>query len=109
MALRSENTMAESLQKMLADISTMKVLPDADLEFLIQLETAVLQKLRAPIDQMMNQMNPQGQNPQGVPSVGPLGPMTPGPVQMERVPGLRSEPNMPSPDELRRMMGGARG
>lgn len=105
MALRSQNTMAESLQKMLGDVADMKVLPDADLEFLIQLETVILQKLRAPIDEIMGQGSQGNQQMLGQPS----GSQQPAMTQPERVPGLRMEPNMPSPDELQRMMGGARG
>lgn len=119
---RSTNTMAEFLQRMMGDISEAKTLPDADLEFLIQLETTILQKLRAPVDALMGQMQGQGAGPVdqlqgagammgGMPSgPGPLGvsgaPMAPN--GQERVPGTRMEPAMPNPDEFRRMLGGAR-
>lgn len=105
MAQRSENTMAESLQKMLGDVADMKVLPDADLEFLIQLETVILQKLRAPIDDIMG----QGQGNQQQQMQPQMAPQVPGSAGPERVPGLRMEPNMPNMDEFQRMMGGARG
>lgn len=106
---RSTNTMAEFLQRMLGDISQAKTLPDADLEFLIGLETGILQKLRAPVDAMAGQMN--GVSPAG-PSPDQMGPM-PGPLPMSAggapptggVPGIRSEPAAPNPDELRRMIG----
>lgn len=126
MAARSTNTMAEFLQKMLSDIATAKTLPDADLAFLLQLETAILQKLRSPIDAMMGQMSPNGQqgNPQqggGQPAPGGQGPsqmgvvgaMNPNPVATpppaQRVPGIRSDPGAVNMDELMRSMGGARG
>jgi hypothetical protein len=102
MATRAQTTMAESLQKMLGDVADMKVLPDADLEFLIQLETVILQKLRAPIDDIM------GQNQQAQPQMG----AQQSPVAMpggERVSGIRMEPGMPNMDEFMRSMGGARG
>lgn len=102
MALRSQNTMAESLQKMLGDVADMKVLPDADLQFLIELETVILQKLRAPIDQIMGQGNGQ-QMGGAVPGSG--APAMP----MERVAGIRNEAPMPNMDEFMRSMGGAQG
>lgn len=100
MALRSQNTMAESLQNMLGDLADMKVLPDADLEFLIELETLILKKLRAPIDALMQGQNAGSQMPV------PGGPGMPG---GERVPGLMSSPAMPNMDEFMRSMGGAQG
>lgn len=105
MALRSQNTMAESLQKMLGDVADMKVLPDADLQFLIELETVILQKLRAPIDQIMGQAQPQG-------AMNTMDPAFPGsgtPAMQQRVPGIRNEAPMPNMDEFMRSMGGARG
>lgn len=110
MALRSQNTMAESLQKMLGDVADMKVLPDADLQFLIELETVILQKLRAPIDDIMGQGAGNGnQSTVGVvPGSGaPAGPM--GGMPMGRVAGIRNEAPMPNMDEFMRSMGGAQG
>lgn len=108
---RSTNTMAEFLQRMVGDIADAKVLPDADLEFLIQLETTILQKLRAPIDALMGQMqtNPMAQNPMsGSPAGMAQGAMSggqpPTPPAQQRVAGIRMDPNMPNPDELRRMI-----
>lgn len=104
MALRSQNTMAESLQKMLGDVADMKVLPDADLQFLIELETVILQKLRAPIDDIMGQS--AGQMQQQMPMVPGSGAPS---MPMERVAGIRNEAPMPNMDEFMRSMGGARG
>jgi len=106
MALRSQNTMAESLQKMLGDVADMKVLPDADLQFLIELETVILQKLRAPIDDIMGQASGQGGGQQQNPSMQQSPVAGPG---AERVAGLRMEAPMPNMDEFMRSMGGARG
>lgn len=110
MALRSENTMAESLQKMLGQVSDMKVLPDADLQFLIELETVILTKLRAPIDDIMG----QGAGGQG--GAGGMQQMMGGQVpgsgaqgMQQRVPGIRNEASMPNMDEFMRSMGGATG
>lgn len=111
--------MAEFLQKMLGDVAEAKTLPDADLQFLIQLETTILQKLRAPIDALMGQMNNGQQQVAGemgagggagslAGTQGMMDPsMLPQPAPAGRVTGTRSEPNMPNVDELRRMMGGA--
>lgn len=123
---RSTNTMAEFLQRMLGDIAEAKTLPDADLGFLIQIETTILQKLRAPIDALMGQMEGAGgmggeggamMDPAMAGQGGlPQMPMIPpnvamgggGPIPQPRVTGTRMEPNMPNMDELRRSLGGAR-
>lgn len=102
MALRSQNTMAESLQKMLGDVADMKVLPDADLEFLIQLETVILQKLREPIDSIMGNSAQGNQQMMGGAQQSPVA--MPG---QERVSGMRMEAPMPNMDEFMRSMGGA--
>lgn len=120
MASRSTNTMSEFLQRMLGDLAEAKTLPDADLQFLIQLETTILQKLRAPIDALMGQMQ-QGEQAAGNPMAGTPGMMTPemltglgmgnlnfAPNGQQRVTGTRMEPQMPNTDELRRTMGGVR-
>lgn len=103
---RSTNTMAEFLQRMLSDISQAKTLPDADLEFLIGLETGILQKLRAPVDAMAGQMNGVSPADQGLGQMpGPLPVGAGGAPPTGGVPGIRSEPAAPNPDELRRMIG----
>lgn len=115
---RSVNTMQELLQKMMTDISIAKALPDADLEFLIGLETTILTKLREPVDAMAGQlgggpepMGPEMGGPIPAPPPGagppiggpPIGPGGPGPV-----PGIAPVAGAggPNPDELRRMVGG---
>lgn len=115
MASRSTNTMSEFLQRVLGDLAEAKTLPDADLQFLIQLETTILQKLRAPIDALMGQMQEGQQNPMS----GNPGMMTPEMLSGMgmgnlgqtggRVTGTRQEPQIPqgiNVDELRRTMGG---
>lgn len=115
---------------MLGDIASMKVLPDADLEWLVGLETNIVGKIREPIDRMQAMgatnvpgMPPGGQPPMpgaippgmgggmppGMPGGMPGGPPpgipgggTPG------VPGMRQEPQI-NPDELRRLMGAQAG
>lgn len=108
---RSTNTMTEGLRKLLADISDMKILPDADIPYLLNLEQQVVSKLREPIDRM------QQQGITGVPAPGGMGgPVPPGPgagmgapgPMDQQIPGV-SQQRMPSPDELRRVLSGAGG
>jgi hypothetical protein len=102
---RGTNTMAEALQKMLADTSYMKTLPDADLEWIINLETEIVSKLREPLERA----NQGG-------SMMPTDSMMPLPQQMSGggamasappmgVPGVQSSAGTPPPDELRRILG----
>lgn len=52
---RQTNTMEELLRKMLGGFSELKLAEDADFDFVTDLETRVLGKLREPIDQMAQQ------------------------------------------------------
>lgn len=119
MAVKSTNTQVEVLTSILGDISVAKTLPDADLQFLVELETMVLAKLREPMDQAAGQLGPggpavppppgappgmeaQAAMPPAMPPAGMEGmPIPPPPGQ--QVPGLRNAG--PSPDELSRLMG----
>lgn len=109
---RGTNTMSEALQRLLADISQIKAMPDADLEFLVNLETVILKKLREPVDNMAGQMQGPGGGPSmgGAPPPPGAGPGGPMPVSMGPpgggVAGLRSGVGPPNPDELRRVIAG---
>lgn len=110
---RTTNTMSEMLTNMLREISVAKTLPDADLEFLVNLETTILGKLRQPLEAAAGQMGavsaglPPGQQME-MPPLMPMGPgMVDAPVPPpagQEVPGLRAQPPGPSPDELARLM-----
>lgn len=103
MAQRSTNTMAEMLQSMLQDISVAKTLPDADLEFLVNLETTLLGKIREPLDQAGVAGGAGGMaGPSAPPAPAPAMGSTPTPGT--GVNGVMSSPEMPNPDELRRLM-----
>lgn len=111
MATRSTNTQVEALGKLISDLAEIKQFPDADLPFLIQLETIILQYLRAPLDEMKG-----GGGGQGGPPGGPGGfpPQTPnqtqrpgGPMPGAQMPGSPGGPGgAPDLDELRRIMPG---
>ena len=106
MAGRSTNTMVEALERMLSDVAQMKMLADADLPWLVELESMVLGKLREPIDQMRQPGGALAQPgmPQG---------MDQGMGQMQGMPagggvpgggGMQAGAQMPSPDELQRLL-----
>lgn len=95
MSTRSTNTQAEALGKVIRTIADIKQYPDADLPWLIELETFILQYLKEPLERMGQQANP-GVMPGGAPvtPTGRPGAMPPGP------------PQAPSADSLQRMMSG---
>ena len=100
--------MVDGLTKIVQQIGALKLSPNADIDFLTQLETAILS--------YVHQQNSQGsQAQQGAPGFppgasvpgmggpgGPGGGLTPA-----GVPGVMQSPGMPNPDELRRMVGAA--
>lgn len=105
---RGTNTMAEGLQSMLGSIAEMMAAPDADLDFLGQLNTTVLTKIRQPFDQMAQTQQSQAgmggaPSPDSMPSPEPQQTVSPdfGPAA---VPGLRNNPAPPNADELRRVL-----
>lgn len=104
---RSTNTQSEALRGMLGQIADIKTYADADIEWLLGLETQILTKLRQPVQDalqsagalgdvagQMSQPQPQSPSPM-------MGAGTPG---ASGVPGLRQGPSMPNPDELRRLL-----
>lgn len=99
MATRSTNTMAEVLQRFLSDIAQAKVLMDADLPFLLQLETMIVDKLRDPVRQLQEQgLIPRDGAPQagGMPGMGAATP--------QQVPGVMQQAAAPNADELQRLL-----
>ncbi len=127
--------MMEALNKMLGDITMLKTLPDADVEWIINtLETPTLMKIREPYQKMYEQgqtavppmpggpgadpmaMGPEmGGMPMGRPDLGPIPGLPPGfspsmgTAPPPAVGGLRNgnAGGMASAaDELRRVLGG---
>lgn len=58
MGTRGTNTMSEGLQKLMQEITGLKATPDADVAFLIGLETTILSKLREQFAGAAEQMPP---------------------------------------------------
>lgn len=123
---RSVNTQAEVLKQIAGLIQEAKLMPDADLPFLVSLETNIVSYLRQPYENMAGQMPPNSMpsaNPGNMPGGGgmPSGsPMGPGPMSgppMSPLPaspgqarlagaGVGGPPQAPNPDELRRILAG---
>jgi len=119
---RQTNTMEENLRKMLSGVTELKLSDDPDWDFITGLETAVLSKLRQPLDQVAQQgltaAPPElamggpgmgGQTP-GMPpgmAMGGQQAMTPPTMAPTQQGGLNGRPSLPSPDELRRILGAA--
>lgn len=121
MALKSQNTMAEAMEKVIKDLASMKTMPDADIGFILHIETQIVEYLRQGFDQASQQsqmggmgmgspqqapppMDPMGMMPTGVPQPG----MDPN-IQLPASPlGGRMSMGLPSPtapavDEVSRM------
>lgn len=80
MASPNNDTYIGSLDTLLRQVALMKTLADANLPFVIQLETAILDERRSPERQAQAAgiIPPQGQNPQGnaqlgLPGAPPMG------------------------------------
>lgn len=134
---RQTNTTDEKLRKLLPQLAELKLADDVDPEFVGQLETAVITKIREPLDranamsqaaQQMGGGGAAGGAPMlGAPAPGsPLGPTPAAPAtEAQGMPiemlaqllasqqaqqagaqqrGLRPSPQMPPPDELRRIL-----
>lgn len=115
MAGPSVNTMAEGLTKTLGLISEMQAAPDADLDFLGQLNVMVLQKIRQPFDQSQQVQSAQAgmggaPSPDSMPPpdaqqmAAPPAQAAPSPFGPAAVPGGRNAGPMPNADELRRVL-----
>lgn len=108
---RSTNTQAEALKGMLGQIADIKTYPDADIEWLLGIETQILTKLRQPVQEALQSagalsdvagsMSMGGQPQAPMAMAGAPGAQT---AQGAGVPGLRQSPGMPNPDELRRLL-----
>lgn len=94
---RGTNTMQEGLAKMVSEISQLKITPDADLEFLITLETQILQYIKTKAN---GALQPQGMGAMG--GGGMMGAPLPS-FAGQGAGGVMQSPGMPNPDELRRM------
>lgn len=110
MAVKTTDTYAEWLQKVLQLVQQGKMMQDAlpHLEFITDLETTVLQELHAPVDaaQPNSQVPvpPPGSVPMPPPGAGGPG-MPPGGAMPPQVPGVSQSPNRaPAVDELRRIL-----
>ena len=107
----SNDTYAGALEVLMKQIATMKGLPDANLPFLIQLETMVIGEIRSP-ERLMQQagiLPPSRANPQGNAALGlPLGgggAAAPPPSALGAgVPGVQTTPGPANPDEMRRVL-----
>lgn len=102
---RQTNTFGEALQRLLGDLAQMKVLPDADLPWIVDVETKVIGKLREGIDGVAASGASQVPgDPMLGQAIGAQGQMPGGPAPQSGIPGLRSNPTM-NPDDLARIMG----
>src|SRR4051794_32533813 len=97
----TNQTMQEGLNRLVADIAQMMVLPDADLDFLSQLQMAVTQYVKQPTQSQQ----PQSAVPGGAGGPTPGGPPGPGIANSSGMMGGASMGvGTPNPDELRRML-----
>ena len=115
-------TMADGLQKVLQDLSACLVAPDADMNFIQNVQNLIVTRMKAGIGGTPGMPAPGG--PQGGPGAGgmpgpPMGaggppggpqpgmgglPLPGGPGAGPGVPGVRSMPQIPPVDELRRLL-----
>ncbi len=90
---RQNNTMSEGLHTLLASIAQLKAAPDADLQYLSQIESAILQKLREPLQQAAQALAQAG---------GVVPPAVAGQMGQAAQGGMGQAGG--SPDELRRLV-----
>src|SRR5215471_4130275 len=88
---RTTDTFAEGLRKLLSSIQDLKTTDDADLPFIINLETIVLQKIKGDASGALQGPGPMGAGPGAMmaPGAGPPPGMGP--------PGMGGPPGMPPP------------
>lgn len=101
---RLTNTFEEGLQKLFRQISDLKLMEGADLEWLINLETMVIERIQQPAqDQFQAGMGELGMQPQfpPMPDMGGV----PGPPGGTMGGMIGADPISQNPDELRRLMG----
>lgn len=101
---RGTNTQAEALQALLRDIADMKSFADADIEWLLGIETQILQKLREPVQQAIGNSDIGAMSGMTGPTPATPPPPMGGGMGGPGVAGLRQSPGAPNPDELRRLL-----
>lgn len=98
---RQNNTMSEDLSSLMGQLAQMKLTPDADLGFITNLETQILQTARQPTDQLkalqqvQNQMNQPQSAGMGMAMGSPAQPGMPGPPGMAPTGPMPGMPGMP--------------
>ena len=105
---RQNNTMSEGLTQLLSAIAQLKAAPDADLQYLAQIESTILQKLREPLQQAAQALaQAGGVVPAGMASqmgAAAQGGVGQGPGMGQPPQGQSPSAGMPNPDELRRLV-----
>lgn len=113
MAGSSNDTYAGALEVLMKQLATMKGLADANLPFIIQIETQIIQEIRSP-ERMMQQagitppaqQNPMGNAQLGLPPMGGMG--APPPSEMGAgVSGVQNSPGPVDPEAMQRILMGA--
>lgn len=79
---RTTNTFSEEMLRLIQTVAGLRVLPDADLEFVTKLEELLTTRARMPEQQMAQagMIPPQAQNPMGNAALGLPGLPPPGPA-----------------------------
>lgn len=105
------DTMSDYLRKIMQLLAEAKVVADADLPFLLEMEQLVVGKLRDPVTRMQQagiMPNDPNQIPAGGGQMAPP-PGAPDPSMLGSMPmqsgGLSAGPGAPNADELRRIIG----
>jgi hypothetical protein len=101
--------MTDYLRQIMGSLSEAKIVADADLPFLLEIEQMIVQKLRDPMTRMQQAGIMPG-SPQQVPGGGPQmmqpqqAPMPPSMAGAGGVRGVPTQPGAPNVDELRRLL-----